>query len=71
MDAFKTNRELVVDDAQPACSAMTVTLYRMNAACLRKSAEDFETARKDFRRALADLQAAMDLLVDPTKQGDG
>lgn len=62
---FKTNRELVVTEAQPACDAVNRAISRLQRTCLLQDAEGFKAAREDVGRAMTDLQAAMDLLLAP------
>jgi hypothetical protein len=66
---YRTNRELVVNEAQPACDALMRSLYRLNAACLQKDPDAFKRAQEASRHAILDLQAALDLLADPGQGG--
>lgn len=65
MSAFPDNRTVLVEGAQPACETLSRALSNMNTACLRKDREAFQSARAVAKKAMADIQAGLDLLVDP------
>jgi hypothetical protein len=65
MSAFTDNRVLLVEGAQPACETLSRALSNMNFACLRKDRAAFAEAKVVAKKAMADIQAGLDLLVEP------